>query len=100
MFPTLWVFGLPKVDPIIQQGFLEKPQLEESGWIGWVILLGSPEILFFSTELGRFGSGRISRVAGDFHLGDQFRSRMEEAGNDDFGYDLFVPNVWNINKIS
>ena len=32
-FPTLWVFGLPKVDPIIQQGFLEKPQLEElNGW--------------------------------------------------------------------
>lgn len=28
-FPTLWVFGLPKVDPIIRQGFLEKPQLEE-----------------------------------------------------------------------
>ena len=46
------------------------------------------------TELGRFGSGRSSRVAGDFHLGDQFRSRMEEAGNDDFGY------VWSSNMFS
>ncbi|CAJ1401232.1 unnamed protein product [Effrenium voratum] len=28
-FPTLWVFGQPKVDPIVAKGFLEQAQLEE-----------------------------------------------------------------------
>lgn len=28
-FPTLWIFGQPQVDPIVTQGFLERPKLEE-----------------------------------------------------------------------
>eukprot|EP00913_Durusdinium_trenchii_P014215 g13341.t1 len=28
-FPTLWIFGHPQVDPIVTQGFMERPKLEE-----------------------------------------------------------------------
>jgi hypothetical protein len=45
-FPTLWIFGQPQVDPIVTQGFLERPKLEAlAGWkIRYLAIYGNPHM--------------------------------------------------------